>query len=171
MKVKTYKTHSLHEGLEDIKRDLGSEALILSTRTVSVRPRFSLFKKPAWEITAALEEKAASKPVPSPREARARQGEASINDPRPPLPERERPLPLLQAAAKQRVKVSTTAAAVAPARIVQKDSRMEELISEISDLKKSLRSLTRAIPGKSECRGGMFAELVSQGTDQDFADH
>src|SRR3989442_9596922 len=99
MKVKTYNTCSLHEGLEDIKRDLGSEALILSTRSVSVRPRFSLFKKPAWEITAALEEKAAAKPVPSSheararqseasmREARVRQGEAPINDTRPPLPE------------------------------------------------------------------------------------
>src|SRR2546426_10331281 len=62
MKVKTYNTRSLHEGLEDIKRDLGSEALILSTRSVSVRPRFSLFKKPAWGITPALEEKDEPKP-------------------------------------------------------------------------------------------------------------
>src|SRR5438094_9045446 len=65
MKVKTYNTRSLHEGLEDIKRDLGSEALIWSTRSVSVRPRLSLFKKPACEITAALEEKTAAKPEPS----------------------------------------------------------------------------------------------------------
>ena len=57
MKVKTYKNRSLQEGLDDIKRDLGSEALILSTRSVSLRPRFSLFRKPAWEITAALDEK------------------------------------------------------------------------------------------------------------------
>ena len=66
MKVKTYKTHSLHEGLEDIKRDLGGEALILSTRSVSARTPFGLFKKPVWEITAALEEKAAAEPTPSP---------------------------------------------------------------------------------------------------------
>ena len=57
MKVKTYKNRSLQEGLDDIKRDLGSDALILSTRSVSERPRFSLFKKEAWEITAALDEK------------------------------------------------------------------------------------------------------------------
>src|SRR5438477_494334 len=57
MKVKTYKHESLQEGLEDIKRDLGSDALILGTRSVSVRPKFGLFKKPAWEITAAVEEK------------------------------------------------------------------------------------------------------------------
>src|SRR5207248_1389130 len=80
MKVKTYKTRSLHEGLEDIKRDLGSEALILSTRSVSVRPPFSLFKKPAWEITAALDEKATPRPVPSPREALARQGGALLRE-------------------------------------------------------------------------------------------
>src|SRR5205809_5140419 len=107
MKVKTYKTRSLHEGLEDIKRDLGSEALILSTRSVSVRPPFSLFKKPSWEITAALEEK-----VPELRSSPA-------------------------AKPRVRVAGSTSAAAVAPAPIVipekpkviiQKDHRMEELI-------------------------------------------
>ena len=42
MKVKTYKHESLQEGLEDIKRDLGGDALILSTRSVSVRPKFGL---------------------------------------------------------------------------------------------------------------------------------
>src|SRR5215831_10981881 len=57
MRVKTYKNRSLQEGLEDIKRDLGGDALILSTRSVSERPKFGLFKKQAWEITAALEER------------------------------------------------------------------------------------------------------------------
>jgi len=173
MKVKTYKTHSLHEGLQDIKRDLGSEALILSTRSVSVRPPFGLFKKPAWEITAALEEKAAPIARPSPREARARQGGVLLNEPQRPLPKREAPLPLGEAAAKPRVRVASSQpslVAVAPAKTAR-DPRMEALISEIGDLKKSLRSLTKAIPGKSEFAGGMFAELVSQGIDHDFADH
>ena len=57
MKVKTYKHQSLQKGLEDIKRDLGGDALILSTRSISVRPRFGLFKKQGWEITAGVEEK------------------------------------------------------------------------------------------------------------------
>ena len=146
MKVKTYKTHSLHEGLEDIKRDLGSEALILSTRSVSVRPPYSLFKKPAWEITAALEEKPA---VVAP----------------PPLA--PAPKPKIVTAP-----TSTAAAvAVAPARIIQRDPRMEELIGEIGELKKSLRSLSKAIPAKSENGGGLFAELVTNGIDHDWADH
>src|SRR5262245_4071444 len=63
MKVKTYKHESLQEGLENIKRDLGGEALILSTRSVAVRPRFGLFKKQGWEITAAVEERSAASSV------------------------------------------------------------------------------------------------------------
>src|SRR5437867_3217990 len=142
MKVKTYNTRSLHEGLEDIKRDLGTEALILSTRSVSVRPRFSLFKKPAWESTAALEEKVEPKPEPS-----------------------------LGAKRQVRISSSTSAAAATARARTARDARMDELVAEISDVKKSLRSLTKAIPGKSEFAGGMFAELVSQGIDHDFADH
>src|SRR2546422_3021176 len=83
MKVKTYNTCSLHEGLDNIKRDLGSEALILSTRSVSVRPRFSLFKKQAWEITAALDEKPEQVAAPTPEPSTA----AAVYDRRPSRPE------------------------------------------------------------------------------------
>ena len=167
MKVKTYKTRSLHEGLEDIKRDLGSEALILSTRSVSVRPPFSLFKKPAWEITAALEEKVVSKPEPSPGASLIEASPYRARASRPPLP-------LGEAAAEPRVRV-TGPTKPGPATAVTRahaprDSRMDELIAEISDLKKSLRLLTKAIPGKSQFGGGMLAELVGQGIDHDFAD-
>jgi flagellar biosynthesis protein FlhF len=160
MKVKTYKTNSLHEGLEDIKRDLGSEALILSTRSVSVRPPFSLFKKPAWEITAALEEKptVAVAPQPAPKVVGA------VYD-RPQSKVETSP------AVTDRRYSASPATAVAPARIIQKDPRMEELIGEIGELKKSLRSLSKAIPAKSENGGGLFAELVTNGIDHDWADH
>jgi flagellar biosynthesis protein FlhF len=176
MKVKTYKTQSLHEGLEDIKRDLGSEALILSTRSVPVRAPFNLFRKPTWEITAALEERTVTQSRPSPAATQL------------PLSEGEAPLPLGEAARRgararqgealgnDRVRVSTptsrstTAAAVAPARIVDKDPRMDQLIEEITELKNSFRSLSKAIPAKSDV-GGIFAELVRQGIDHDLADH
>src|SRR5215472_3508199 len=75
MKVKTYKNESLQEGLEDIKRDLGSDALILSTRSISERPRFGLFKKQAWEITAALEEERGQKPVATQTQEKAGEGD------------------------------------------------------------------------------------------------
>ena len=78
MKVKTYKTRSLHEGIEDIKKELGSDALILSTRSVPVRAPFNLFKKPIWEITAALEEKTAKSPETSSSTAPARKRGLSL---------------------------------------------------------------------------------------------
>src|SRR2546423_1369626 len=134
MKVKTYKTQSLHEGLEDIKRDLGSEALIVSTRSVPSRVPFNLFRKPTWEITAALEDKPVGQPaltpVPTPR------------------PSAKGEIPLAEVAIKDRVRVSRTApaaaAAVAPARVLPKDPRMDELIGDIAELKSSLRSLSKA---------------------------
>lgn len=162
MKVKTYTTHSLHEGLEDIKRDLGSDALILSTRSVPVRAPFGLFKKPTWEITAALEEKVLERPEPS-------------------SDGMHRPLPREEADPKDWVKVSSAAstsrtiapvsaaAAVAPARTVQKDPRMDHLIEEITSLKSSFRSLSKAIPAQSPF-GGIYAELVTQGIDNKLAD-
>lgn len=176
MKVKTYKTQSLHEGLEDIKRDLGGDALILSTRSVPASVPFRLFRKPTWEITAALEEKAAKSSEPSPsvppangrglslvedsplpwaqvglRETRTRQGESVVNS-------------------RAKVSTSSAAAAVAPARIVEKDPRMDHLIEEITELKNSFRSLSKAMPATSGV-GGIFSELVRQGIDQDLADH
>jgi len=47
---------------------------------------------------------------------------------------------------------------------------METLIEEIGDLKKSFRTLSKAMPAKSDLNGGLFAELVGQGIDQDLAD-
>jgi len=144
MKVKTYQYSTLQEGLDNIKRDLGNEALILSTRSVSVRPRFGLFKKAAWEITAAVEESRQGLSLPSPSRAT-----------------RDVPLPEGEGRTK-----SPAALAPVPAR----DQRMDALIDEISELKKSFRSLSKAIPPKSELAGGLFAELVSNGIDHDMAD-
>jgi flagellar biosynthesis protein FlhF len=177
MKVKTYKTQSLHEGIEEIKRNMGSEALILSTQSVPARAPFNLFRKPSWEITAALEEKTVNSPEPSARTAPTNgRGFSLVED---------SPLPLKEVAAREartrqsevlttnRVRVSTSttaAAAVAPARIVEKDLRMDQLIEEITELKSSFRSLSKSIPAQSHF-GGIFAELVRQGIDHELADH
>ena len=130
MKVKTYKHQSLQEGIESIKRDLGNDALILGTRSVSERPRFGLFKRPAWEITAAGQEK--------PKAA-----------------------------------AMAAAAAATPAGSVPnpvREQSMDTLINEITELKKSVRTLSKAIPAYSGLGGSVFSELVSQGVDHDIAD-
>jgi flagellar biosynthesis protein FlhF len=172
MKVKTYQNRSLQEGLEDIKRDLGSDALILSTRSVSVRPKFSLFKKQTWEITAALEEERSPKP-------------ATTNTPEP------RPTPvgaLYESSGRSSLEAARYRAgaspavpagvAVAPApapaptpSLPARDTRMDALIDEIAELKKSFRTFSKAIPAKGEHGGGVYAELLSQGIDSDLADH
>src|SRR5205823_4169453 len=92
--------------------------------------------------------------------------------------------PLGEGGAKRRVRVAgstgtgvelaplATPAVETPRVIVHKDHRMEELIGEIADLKKSMRSLSKAIPAKSHDNGGsLFAELIQQGIDHDLADH
>src|SRR5262249_35598281 len=103
MKVKTYKTNSLEEGLENIKRDLGADALILGTRSVSSRPAFGLFKRQGWEITAEVEEKTAVGQDLRPSPAASRH----------PLPMGEgmtskAPLPLGEGGAKRRVRVASS---------------------------------------------------------------
>jgi flagellar biosynthesis protein FlhF len=47
---------------------------------------------------------------------------------------------------------------------------MDTVIAELSELKKSLRTLSRVIPGRSEATGGLFAELIGQGIDHEIAD-
>lgn len=177
MKVKTYKNHSLQEGLENIKRDMGSDALILSTRSVSERPRFGLFKRQAWEITAVLDEK--EKRSDSGNESQGRQ-EALKNAERgavkiaatPSSPAAPAAIDVAPAQRRSLIRPqATTAAAAAVAPAPMRDFRMDELIDEIGELKKSFRTLSKAIPGKSEVTGGLYAELLGQGIDADLADH
>jgi flagellar biosynthesis protein FlhF len=178
MKVKTYKNQSLQEGLEDIKRDLGSDALILSTRSVSERPRFGLFKRQAWEITAVLDEK--EKRSNSGNGVPSRQDEAVKNADRDslkiaaklPAPAKPALIEASPAPARSLVRpqtVASAAAAVAAAPV--RDVRMDDLIDEIGELKKSFRTLSKAIPGKVENTGGLYAELLGQGIDAELADH
>src|SRR5262252_2908126 len=108
MKVKTYKTDSLEKGLENIKRDLGADALILGTRAVSTRAPFGLFKRSGWEITAALEEK----PVvgqelrPSPAAPSENAGTLSLQGEG--MTSKSVPLPLKEGGAKRRVRVASS---------------------------------------------------------------
>jgi flagellar biosynthesis protein FlhF len=158
MKVKTYKHQSLEGGLEDIKRDLGSDALILGTRSVSVRPRFGLFKRPAWEITAAVEERSVNEKrglsLPAKQDASDETESRLVRGVRPHFSFSPR---------------TSTAAVLAP--VLARDQGMDTLMQELSELKKSLRTLSKMIPAQSEFGRGLFEELVNRGIDHNFADH
>jgi flagellar biosynthesis protein FlhF len=160
MKVKTYKYESLQEGLEHIKRDLGNDALILSTRSVSIRPRFRLFKRQAWEITVAVEEETRTGSNTRGREPEIQIPERKTTSTLVPFPVREK------GSSSETTPAPAAATAVAPAR----DQRMDALIDEIAELKKSFRNLSKAMPGRTEGAGGLFAELIGHGIDHDLAD-
>ena len=55
-------------------------------------------------------------------------------------------------------------------RLRYSDSRMEELLDEITELKRSVRLIGKAMPSTTADGGGIFAELVGQGVDHELAD-
>jgi flagellar biosynthesis protein FlhF len=68
MKVKTYKAMDMQEAIRLIKQDLGSEAVILSSRKVVEGKRaFGLLGRPMVEVTAALDGSSTFPEKPLPR--------------------------------------------------------------------------------------------------------
>lgn len=78
MRVKTYKAIDMKEALRMIKRDLGPQAVILSTRkVVEGRRAFGLLGRPMVEVTAALDSASNQPPSMEPPEKRA-EGERQL---------------------------------------------------------------------------------------------
>jgi flagellar biosynthesis protein FlhF len=176
MNVKTYQSKSLQEALNHIKRDLGSDALILSTR--EVRPARFL-RKPRWEVaatapstrtvpmaaTAAATAAAAGVPETARPKARLESQNARVNPltiltpPQNPAPKAE-PMNLEEDLVKDKAR-----------RVGLPDRRIDMLLEDMHDLKRSIRSLGKAIPSRADPSGGLYGELVSQGIDPETADH
>lgn len=57
MKIKKYTGSTTFEAMTKLKKDLGSEAVVLNTRTIRKKGLFNIFKKPIVEITAAYKTK------------------------------------------------------------------------------------------------------------------
>jgi flagellar biosynthesis protein FlhF len=176
MNVKTYQSKSLQEALNHIKRDLGGDALILSTR--EVRPARFL-RKPKWEVaataspnppapvaaTAAAAAVAAGVPPIATPKARLESQNAGANPltiltpPPKPAPKVE-PMNLEEDLVRDKAR-----------RSALPDRRIDLLLEEMDDLKRSVRSLGKAIPSKADPSGGLYGELISQGIDPETADH
>src|SRR5436190_2129481 len=169
MNVKTYRTKSLQEALDNIKRDLGNEALVLSTREVAASHPFGFLRKPKWEVSAAAREETAT-------------AVATLPAPAPVAPA---PAPAPKAAA---------AVAVAPApakmpkpaepmdmddtpvvtRRIVNDRRIDLLLEEMDEVKRSLKTIGKSMPGRpsgNEEGGGLYYELVNQGSEGDLAEN
>lgn len=67
MNLKRYRVNNIQEALQQIKKDLGPDAIIVSTRQVKDdRGAFGLFGKNILEVTAARDETVKKKPTPPP---------------------------------------------------------------------------------------------------------
>ena len=67
MDLKRYRVNNIQESLQLIKRDLGPEAVIVSTRQVKEgKGTFGLFGKTVLEVTAALDQEQKSAPAKTP---------------------------------------------------------------------------------------------------------
>ena len=64
MDLKRYRVNNIQEALQLIKKDLGPEAVIVSTRQVKEgKGTFGLFGKTVLEVTAALDQEQKSAPA------------------------------------------------------------------------------------------------------------
>ena len=71
MDLKRYRVNNIQEALQLIKKDLGPEAVIVSTRQVKEgKGTFGLFGKTVLEVTAALDQDCLLYTSPSPRDKR-----------------------------------------------------------------------------------------------------
>ncbi|MDY6820648.1 MAG: flagellar biosynthesis protein FlhF [Deferribacterota bacterium] len=55
MKIKRYEVYNMKEAISIIKKDLGPEAVILTTRKIVKNNMFGLFSRPLLEVTAAVD--------------------------------------------------------------------------------------------------------------------
>ena len=72
MPIKTYRAPTPAQALASVKKDLGSEAVILSTRTYKAGGVFGLAAKTITEITATTSAAAGNSPAPRPARTTAR---------------------------------------------------------------------------------------------------
>src|SRR5438874_8768891 len=142
MNAKTYKAPTIQQALNQIKQELGPEAVILSTQSVMKRRLFGLMRRQNWEVTATGNTAAQPETANPARESDAIDGKTVLSESSP---------------------------RIAP-RLQFNDGRMEELLDEISDLKRSVRLIARSTPGGANA-GGCYAELVGQGIEEQLADY
>ena len=63
MKIKKYVARNMPEALQQVREDLGDEAVILNTRQIRRNNRFNLHDEARVEVTAAFDESTAAPPV------------------------------------------------------------------------------------------------------------
>src|SRR6266571_1441440 len=153
MNAKTYNAKTIQEALDQIKRELGPEAVILSTQSIMKRRAFGLIRGQNWEITAAGKD--------APPAAEAKPNAPALED-KVTLKTTSVPAPPHASAQEQVPRVAS--------QIQHSDMRIEELLDQVSELKRAVRLIGKAMPNRAQDMGGVYAELVGQGVDPEIAD-
>jgi flagellar biosynthesis protein FlhF len=149
MIAKTYKGKSIQQALDQIKSELGADAMILSTQQVASRRMFGLLKRQGWEVTAGIKEPAPEQKAAAPANAGSRKKRGDVLG-----------LGSLPASSPARI-------SAAPERAGSGDPRVDELLQEVQGLKRSLEVITRTSAPKSE---GVRSQLLSKGLSADAAE-
>jgi flagellar biosynthesis protein FlhF len=168
MNAKTYRARTIQEALDQIKRELGPEAVILSTQPIMTRSALGLRRTQNWEITAAAV-KAEAQPEPEAIDS-SFQVKDNVNIKTSARQRNRSSILGLSPDISHKESVPAPAAPAVAKRLRYNDSRMEELLDEITELKRSVRLIGKAMPATTANAGGIYAELVGQGVDHELAD-
>ena len=137
MNLKRYRVNNIQEALQQIKKDLGPDAVIVSTRQVKESSgKFGLFGKTMLEVTAARDTKPASSPAPSVTSA-----PKPITKPTPP------PIESIPAPIAAKVNAAETRQALLPIR------------EEIQDLKNMIQAMQQKPSFEQKSIGNLQQEL------------
>ena len=164
MKAKTYTAKSIQRALDQIKNDVGPDALILSTQEITSRRALGLIRRHRWVVTAAVDD-APAKPKISDTPT------TSILRITPPRADSPAPRPQAKLDTSSTAHSAGTEVTPVASRLQVSDSRLEELLGEVSGLKRTLHWITKSMPASSRSTGGVFKELVEQGFDPEVTEH
>jgi flagellar biosynthesis protein FlhF len=148
MRVKTFEAASMQEALDTVKREMGEEAFILSTKTRRRPSALGLGEEAVIEVTAAVDEAAAPAPKAPAAEAPAlTYGLRPALEPPAPRPAREAPRPQagppappldLQPLRRELLEIKGAVAA-----LKDNDTRNAAILGELDRLKSMLTRLQR----------------------------
>jgi flagellar biosynthesis protein FlhF len=174
MKVKTYRAATMKQALEEVKKELGSEAFILSGKEVKPKKVMGIFNRSYYEVAAAvdytskdLEAQAVKKPeLPKNSVEMANLQDqvriSGVKSKLAPLPKKEpgielRPLPVKETAAPTEYSARPIPPAKPRPSVPNPDPKPQasaetaNLMKELQDLKGMLRALPVADSTKSIC--------------------
>ena len=150
MKVKRYVVDSLPIAVEEIKKDLGKDAIILHSKKIKVGGFLGFFGKEKMEVIAAID----PKPVPS-------------SKPVEPRPQQNSPSSLVQ------TQITANKGEQGKEEKIKNDSDL--VMKEVQDLKQViLKMLIDGNKNDDKLAGSLkefYDRLIKQGVDHDLANH